>query len=144
MEILPYVEYFVRLFSLRCSTVVGLYFWGVLIFREKISYALNRASSLAIPTICKKKSWPTWMYDRNDHWRTVPLYDGRVSKMHELLEGETDLSCCCCCCCCSRCRALSAACKEKIISTSTKDKKNTEKKQRQQQYLSNNTTTSTT
>ena len=138
------MEYFVRLFSPRCSTVVGLYFWGVLIFREKISYALNRASSLAIPTICKKKSWPTWMYDRNDHWRTVPLYDGRVSKMHELLEGETDLSCCCCCCCCSRCRALSAACKEKIISTSTKDKKNTEKKQRQRKYFSNNSTISTT
>ena len=48
MEILPYVEYFVRLSSLRCSTVVALYFWGVLIFREKILYALNRASSLAI------------------------------------------------------------------------------------------------
>ena len=47
MEILPYVEYFVRLFSLRCSIAVGLYFWGVLIFREKILYALNRASSLA-------------------------------------------------------------------------------------------------
>ena len=53
MEILPYVEYFVPLFSPRCSTVVGLYFWGVLIFRKKISYALNSASSLAIPTICK-------------------------------------------------------------------------------------------
>ena len=85
-----------------------------------------------------KKSCPTWMYDRNDHWRKGPLYDGRASKMHELLEGERDLSCCCCCCCCSRYRALSAACKEKIISTSTKDKKNTEKKQRQQQYYNIN------
>ena len=55
MEILPYVEYFVRLFSLRCSIAVELYFWGVLIFREKISYALNRASSLAISHHLQKK-----------------------------------------------------------------------------------------
>ena len=85
------------------------------------------------------------MYDRNDHWRTGPLYDGRASKMLELLEGERDLSCCCCC---WKCRALSAACKEKIISTSTKDKKNTEKKTttttilEQQYYNINNIATS--